>query len=122
MPTSLHREDQSRSPRSTGARSQDVIWLVALVALPATVVGLALYLPPVLILPAVAGIALTAGFVLEAARYIFRALNGVPHLRDYAAGLVFAGLAASILADADAALMALSELKSEGPATRGDSR
>jgi len=122
MPTSLHREDKSRGGRMPRLRSHDAVWSVALVALPAIVMALALHLPPPLVLPAVAVIALAAGFAIEAARLLSRALSGVTHIREYAAGLVFAGLAASILADADAALMALSELTGGSPAKDGGSR
>jgi hypothetical protein len=83
---------------------------MAFAALPATVLALAVFLPPVLILPAVAVLAIGAGFALEGARLLSRGRDGALRLREYAAGLVFAGLAASVLADPDGALLALSEL------------
>ena len=122
MPTSLHREDKSRGRRMAGLRSQDGMWAVALVALPAIVVGLTLYLPQALVLPAAAVLALTAGFALEAARRLSPALRDAAHLKEYAAGLVFAGFAASILTNADAALIALSEVLGEIPAKDGSDR
>ncbi|MGE0767023.1 MAG: hypothetical protein AB7L90_11205 [Hyphomicrobiaceae bacterium] len=110
MPTSLDRGTSSRGHRSTRLCSGDDLNVLATAALPAVALGAALVLPAVLILPALAVIAVAAGFLLEGARLLRRRRGGDARLRGYAAGLVFAGLAASILADTDGALLALSEL------------
>jgi len=114
MPTSLPRGSGQRRHRQSRFWTQDDVHMLAIAALPAVVVCLALTLPPVLILPAIAVIAIGTGFALEGARLIRWGRKGAMHLREYAAGLVFAGLAATILADAEGAMLALSELAADG--------
>lgn len=109
MPTSLHRKENLRQSRRAQAWVRDGLWTAGTLALPVAALLLALWLPTALVLPALAIVAIAAGFTLEGARVLFGAWSSLTRLREYAAGLVFAGLAASILADGDAALLAFSE-------------
>jgi hypothetical protein len=122
MPTSLRREDKSLARIFTSSWAQDVGWLLLVAALPLTVIGLSLVIPRELVLPAVAVIAIGTGFALEAGRLLSRARNRDTRLREYAAGLVFIGLAATILADTEGALLALGGLSSEGAAMNAGNR
>jgi hypothetical protein len=122
MPISVQHDDKARGRKVVRLWSQQDVWIAALAALPVTVVALALVLPPVLILPAVAVLAIGAGFALEGARLLSRGRHGAMHLKEYAAGLVFAGLAATVLADPDGAMLALSELAGGGAGKDGGDR
>ncbi|MGD9802625.1 MAG: hypothetical protein AB7E81_20910 [Hyphomicrobiaceae bacterium] len=122
MPTSVHRGHKSLGQRIAGQEPEDLLWLVLLVALPLAVIGFALVLPPDLILPAVAVVAIGTGLVLEGARLISRGRQAAMRLREYAAGLVFVGLAATILADPDGAVLALNEMSNGGSGKNGSDR
>jgi hypothetical protein len=122
MPISVQHDDKARGRKVVRLWSQQDVWIAALAALPVTVVALALVLPPVLILPAVAVLAIGAGFALEGARLLSKGRLGAMYLKEYAAGLVFAGLAATVLADPDGAMLALSEFAGGGAGKDGSDR
>lgn len=88
-------------------------WAIAGAALGATALVLTLLLPPQLVLFATGSVLATAGFAAAAALLVAgrRMRHGATVGWDAAAGLVFLGVAAALLADTGEALAVLAELR-----------
>ncbi|MEZ5817808.1 MAG: hypothetical protein R3D44_12065 [Hyphomicrobiaceae bacterium] len=106
MPTTLPRRAKADLEQEEARRSSESLRALAIAGPPAALLACGVALPPDLALAFCAVGAVSAGFALEATR-LLRGRKGAVRLRDYAAGLVFVGLAATILVDTDQTVVAL---------------